>query len=105
MQFVNTDVMLFFTYSERKKRERKVKKNYPQNYFWMLGVGCVRVLGREGRGGGVRVGAMTLKTIHESTFNGLVVKIHFGHPATGVLPHLTDSSHSSISYFLPLRLP
>ena len=50
MQFVNTDVMLFFTYSKRKKRERKVKKNYSQNYFWMLGVGCVRVLG--GAGGG-----------------------------------------------------
>ena len=49
MQFVNTDVMLFITYSKRKKRERKVKKkkkkNYSQNFFWMLGVGCVCVLG------------------------------------------------------------
>ena len=55
--------------------------------------------------GSGEVGEMTLKTFPESTFNSLVVKILFGHSVTGVLPHLTDSSHSSISYFLPLRLP
>ena len=60
-------------------------------------------IGWQGHGG--KVGEMTLKTLPESTFNSLVVKILLGHPVTGVLPHLTDSSHSSISYFLPLRFP
>ena len=102
MQFVNTDVMLFITYSKRKKRERErlKKKYYSQNFFWMLGVGCVCVLG--GRGAEGRLGRWHWKHFLNQHLTVLLLKFFLGILSqefcpislTLLIPLFLTSSHS-----------
>ena len=100
MQFVNTDVMLFFTHSKRKKRERRVKKKYSHNYFWMLGVGCVCVLGGGWAAG--RLGRWHWKHFLNQHLTVLLLKFFLGILSqefcpislTLLIPLFLTSSHS-----------
>lgn len=73
-----------------KRVKGKETKNYSQKYIWTFGVG----------GGEWRWNCKKNK----STFNNLV-KILLRKLVTGALPHLTDSSLSSVPHFLPPGLP
>lgn len=92
MLCVHTDVMLLFTNPKRKNKKGEGKKNKK-----LLTKVYLDIWSRWWR---VK---MELQK-NKSTFNNLV-KILLRKLVTGALPHLTDSSLSSVPHFLPPGLP